>query len=227
VVIWDGGNNDTPFYKPDLWVTVVDPLRPGHELEYFPGDVNFKRADAILFNKMDEAKCRDVALIERHIQEHNPEAKRIKADSLLNLTGDVELAGKNVLVVEDGPTLTHGGMKIGAGVVAAQRAGVKSLVDPRPFLKGSLVDTFAKYPDIGDLLPAMGYGDEQMKDLEATIAATECDAVVIGTPIDLGSLIKIDKPTVRVSYELEEPGEQVLERLVFELVEKSRSMMAH
>jgi predicted GTPase len=201
---------------------------PATSSSYFPGDVNFKRRrrDPVI-NKMDEAKCRDVALIERHIQEHNPEAKRIKADSLLNLTGDVELAGKNVLVVEDGPTLTHGGMKIGAGVVAAQRAGVKSLVDPRPFLKGSLVDTFAKYPDIGDLLPAMGYGDEQMKDLEATIAATECDAVVIGTPIDLGSLIKIDKPTVRVSYELEEPGEQVLERLVFELVEKSRSMMAH
>jgi predicted GTPase len=133
-----------------------------------------------------------------------------------------------VLVVEDGPTLTHGGMKIGAGVVAARSARAPRLVDPRPFLQGlAEVDTFAKYPDIGKLLPAMGYGDEQMKDLEATIAATECDAVVIGTPIDLGSLIKIDKPCVRVSYELEEPGEQVLERLVFELVEKSRSMMAH
>lgn len=221
IVIWDGGNNDTPFYKPDLWITVVDPLRPGHELLYFPGDVNFKRADVILFNKMDEAKCRDVALIERHIQEHNPEAKIVKADSVLTLEGDIDVAGKRVLVVEDGPTLTHGGMKIGAGVVAARRANARTLVDPRPYLQGTLKDTFEKYPDIGDLLPAMGYGDQQMHDLQATIAACDCDAVVIGTPIDLGALIEIDKPVVRVKYELEEPGEQVLARVVHQLVGKT------
>ncbi|PIE24744.1 MAG: GTPase [Planctomycetota bacterium] len=220
VVLWDGGNNDTPFYKPDLWITVVDPLRPGHELEYFPGDVNFKRADVLLFNKMDEAKYRDVETIERHIAEHNPNAKQIKGDSVLNLEGEVDLAGKRVLVVEDGPTLTHGGMKIGAGTVAATRAKAKELIDPRPFLKGTLADTFVKYPEIGALLPAMGYGQQQMKDLEATIAACDCEAVVIGTPIDLGSLIKIDKPTVRVRYELEEPGEPILNGLVQDLINK-------
>jgi predicted GTPase len=214
VVMWDGGNNDTPFYKPDLHIVIADPLRPGHEMTYFPGDVNFRMASVIIINKMDQAESKDVDSIIANQKKVNPDAIVVKANSPVTVTDPDAIKGKRVLVVEDGPTLTHGGMKIGAGVVAAKASGAKELVDPRPFLKGTLKGTFEKYKDIGTLLPAMGYGEEQCADLEATINACDCDLVVIGTPIDLGRIIKINKPSVRVTYELEEREGNQLEDLV-------------
>jgi predicted GTPase len=207
VVLWDGGNNDTPFYRPDVWICVVDPLRPGHEIRYFPGKENFERADVVLFNKMDEARAADVRAIEDNLARLNPEALVVKADSRIEVSDPAAIEGKRVLCVEDGPTLTHGGMTRGAATVAATRFGAAELVDPRPFLQGTLKETFETYPGIGPLLPAMGYGDQQIRDLEATIDATQCDVVVIGTPIDLGAIIAIHKPAVRVGYELEERPE--------------------
>jgi len=218
VILWDGGNNDTPFYTPTLHITLVDPLRPGHEVSYYPGRDNFIMADVLLFNKMDSAKAEDVQIIERHADELNPKAARVYANSPVTVDNPSLISGKRVLVVEDGPTLTHGGMKFGAGTVAAQKAGAAELVDPRPFLKGTLKETFEEYPEIGKLLPAMGYSNRQIKDLEETINATDCDVVVIGTPIDLRRLISINKPTVRVRYELEvisKPGlEEFLKKVV-------------
>ncbi len=216
VILWDGGNNDTPFYRPDLYLTVVDPLRPGHELSYFPAKENFERADVIVFNKMDMAKPEGVREIEKNLETFNPSAIVIKAESALRVKDSDLITGKRALVVEDGPTLTHGGMKLGAGTVAAERAGAAELVDPRPWLVGTLRDTFRKYPGIGKLLPAMGYGAQQMKDLEDTINACDCDLVVIGTPIDLGSLIKINKPSIRVGYDLREMGSPTLEEILKE-----------
>jgi predicted GTPase len=213
VILWDGGNNDTPFYKPDLHLVIADPLRAGHEMSYFPGDVNFKMANVIVVNKMDQAKQEDVDSILANKEKVNPKAEVVLADSPLTIADPSAINGKRVLVVEDGPTLTHGGMKIGAGVVAAQANGAKELVDPRPYLVGTLKETFEKYTEIGTLLPAMGYGDQQCADLQATINACDCDLVVIGTPIDLGRIVKIDKPSVRVTYELEE-REPKLEELV-------------
>jgi predicted GTPase len=210
VILWDGGNNDTPFYKPDLWITVVDPHRAGHELSYYPGRDNFENANVLLFNKMDTADPANVKIIEANAKAHNPGATLIYANSPAIADHPEMIKGKRALVVEDGPTTTHGGMKIGAGTVAAQAAGAAELVDPRPFLKGTLKETFAKYPNIGRLLPAMGYSDQQVKDLEDTIAATDCDVVVIGTPIDLRRIVKITKPTVRVSYELQVIGKPTL-----------------
>lgn len=188
VVLWDGGNNDIPFFKPDLNIVVVDPLRAGHEVAYYPGRVNLEMADVIVFNKMDVAKEDQVAIIMDNIQRINPKATIIKANSKLEITNADLIKGKRVLVIEDGPTLTHGEMKIGAGTVAAERAGAAELVDPRPFLKGKLAETFQIYPKIGTLLPAMGYSAQQLADLEATINACECDALVIATPIDLARL---------------------------------------
>ncbi|MFH2002163.1 MAG: cyclic 2,3-diphosphoglycerate synthase [Planctomycetota bacterium] len=214
VIMWDGGNNDTPFYKPDLHIVIADPLRAGHEMTYYPGNVNFKMASTIIINKMDQAKEADVQSIINNQKKVNPKAILVKCDSPVGVTDPGAIKGKRVLVVEDGPTLTHGGMKIGAGVVAAKANGAKELVDPRPFLKGTLKGTFAKYTEIGTLLPAMGYGEQQCADLEATINATDCDLVVIGTPIDLGRIIKINKPSVRVTYELAEREGNVLEDLV-------------
>lgn len=182
VVLWDGGNNDIPFFKPDLNIVVVDPLRAGHEVAYYPGRVNLEMADVIVFNKMDVAKEDQVAIIMDNIQRINPKATIIKANSKLEITNADLIKGKRVLVIEDGPTLTHGEMKIGAGTVAAERAGAAELVDPRPFLKGKLAETFQIYPKIGTLLPAMGYSAQQLADLEATINACECDALVIATP---------------------------------------------
>ncbi|MHC4942347.1 MAG: cyclic 2,3-diphosphoglycerate synthase [Planctomycetota bacterium] len=214
VILWDGGNNDTPFYKPDLHVVVADPLRPGHEMSYFPGDVNFKMGNLIIINKMDQAKTEDVESILANLKNVNPKAAVVKADSPLTVADPSQIKDKRVLVVEDGPTLTHGGMKIGAGTVAARQHGAKELVDPRPYLVGTLKETFQKYPDIGTLLPAMGYGDEQCADLQATIDKCDCDVVVIGTPIDLGRIIKIGKPSVRVLYELAERDGNQMEDLV-------------
>ncbi len=206
VVIWDGGNNDTPFFKPDLHIVVADPLRPGHEVRYYPGETNLRMADAVVINKQTSAGADDIQTVRTNIETVNPGATVVDAASPIFIEDRSVVRGKRVLAVEDGPTLTHGEMKIGAAVVAAQRFGASEIVDPRPFLKGSLKDTFAAYPGIGTLLPAMGYGEQQTRDLEETINSVDCDAVIIGTPIDLRKLIKINKPAVRVTYELQEIG---------------------
>ncbi|MCP4600518.1 MAG: GTPase [Proteobacteria bacterium] len=218
VILWDGGNNDTPFYKPDLYIVVADPLRAGHELSYYPGAVNFKLASTIIINKMDQAKDEDVEVIIANAKKVNPDALVIKCDSPVSVADPSLIKGKRVLVVEDGPTLTHGGMKLGAGTVAAAACGAAELVDPRPFLKGSLKAVFEQYPEIGSLLPALGYGQQQISDLEQTIDATACDLVLIGTPIDLGRIIRINKPSIRVTYDLKERQDGQLERLVKNVV---------
>ena len=215
IILWDGGNNDTPFYKSDLHIVVADPHRPGHEKEYFPGETNVRIADVVVINKVVEAAFEDIQEVRDNVRELNPDAKIIDGASPLTITGDLEsLEGLKVLVVEDGPTLTHGEMTYGAGVVAAMRMGAAELVDPRPWAVGKLKETFELYPEIGTLLPAMGYGDEQKADLEKTINACECDAVVIGTPIDLTRIVKIEKPTVRVGYELQEIGSPNLRQVL-------------
>ena len=206
VILWDGGNNDMPFYKPDLAIVVTDPHRPGHELAYYPGETNLIMADAVVINKVDTADQKGVDTVRKNIQNVNSDAVIIECASPITVENSDLIAGKKVLVVEDGPTLTHGEMKIGAGMVAAEKFGAAETVDPRPYLVGKLLETFDHYPDIGLLLPAMGYGDEQVKDLESTINNTECDVVIIGTPIDLRRLIDIKQPSVRVTYDLEETG---------------------
>jgi predicted GTPase len=207
VIIWDGGNNDLPFFKPDLWITVVDPHRPGHEIRYYPGETNLYRADVIVVNKMDSADQSGIDTVLANIADRNPAATVVRADSPVTVMGDASsITGKRVLCIEDGPTLTHGGMKYGAAVVAARQHGASEIVDPRPWAQGAIKNTFDIYPEIGQLLPAMGYGDEQISDLEKTVVATDCDVVLIGTPIDLTRLIKIDKPCLRVGYALEERG---------------------
>ncbi len=211
VILWDGGNNDTPFFKPDIHIVVVDPLRPGHEISYHPGETNLRMADYVVINKEVEADLGDLREVMENIRAYNPKARIIDAASPIRVENPELITGKRALVVEDGPTLTHGEMTFGAGVVAADRFGASELVDPRPYLKGLLVGTFEKYPEIGTLLPAMGYSDEQMRDLEATINATECDVVVIGTPIDLRRIININKPSVRVFYDLQEIGQPTLQ----------------
>ena len=203
VVIWDGGNNDTPFYKPDLWIAVADPFRAGHELEYFPGTQNFARADVILINKANHADPEDIAIIRDNAAKVNPNAKILLRDSTLRVADPEMIAGKRVLVIEDGPTTTHGGMPFGAGVVAARLNNAAEIVDPRPWAVGEIAETFEKYPDIGPLLPAMGYGDAQIRDLEATVNAVDCDLVIVGTPIDLTRLLTIEKPHMHVGYGLE------------------------
>lgn len=220
VVIWDGGNNDFPFYTPDLNITVVDPHRPGHELKYYPGEVTLRLADAVVINKMDSASPEGIQEVRINIAKVNPDAVVIDGASPIKVDDPSVIRGKKVLVVEDGPTLTHGEMKLGAGVVAAQKFGAAELVDPRPYTVGKLSETFEIYPGIGTLLPAMGYGEEQLKDLEKTINNTECDAVVIGTPIDLNRIIKINKPNTRVYYDLQEIGYPDLQGLIDEFVEK-------
>ncbi len=220
VVLWDGGNNDFSFYRADLNITVVDPHRPGHELRYYPGEVNFRMADVIVINKLDTADPSDVMTVRDNIRRVNRGAVVIDAASPAEVDDPEAIRGRRVLVIEDGPTLTHGEMKYGAGVVAAERCGAGSLVDPRPFLVGELRETFRRYPGIGTVLPAMGYGERQIGDLEATIRATDCDVVVIATPIDLGRLITVDKPAVRVRYSLAEIGRpnlsEVLSRFLAE-----------
>ncbi len=202
VIVWDGGNNDTPFYKPDLWICVADPHRPGHELQYFPGSVNFQRANLILVGKIGYADEANIELIVDNARKFNPTADIIFRESPLDVPDPDAIANKRVLVIEDGPTTTHGGMPFGAGILAATEHGASELVDPRPYAVGEIAETFEKYPDIGDLLPAMGYGDQQIKDLEATINAVDCDLVLVATPIDLTRLIDIDKPSMRISYSL-------------------------
>ena len=208
IILWDGGNNDTPFYKSDLHIVVADPHRPGAEVEYFPSETNVRLADVVVINKVVEAEFENIQTVRDNIAAVNPEAIIIEAASPLTVEGDPELVrGKRALVVEDGPTLTHGNMTYGAGVVAAMRLGAADLVDPRPWAVGRLAETFELYPEVGTLLPAMGYGDEQVADLEKTINAVDCDVVVIGTPIDLNRVVKIKKPTVPIGYELQEIGQ--------------------
>lgn len=209
VVLWDGGNNDMPFFKPDLYITVVDPHRPGHERRYYPGETNLYMADVIVVNKVDTAKPEDVETVLQSVRDTNPDATVVMANSPVTVADPTQIRGKKVLVVEDGPTLTHGEMRYGAGHIAARKFAAREIIDPRPYAVGSIKGTFAAYPHVSDVLPAMGYGKKQMKELEQTINAVPCDLVLIGTPIDLGRLLKINKPSMRVLYELEErePGQ--------------------
>ncbi len=206
IIIWDGGNNDTPFYKPDLHIVVADPLRVGNELLYYPSETNLRLADVVIINKVDTADISAINALRANIRRVNSTALIVEAASPILVDHPERIIGKRVLVVEDGPTLTHGEMKFGAGVVAAGKFSASEIVDPRPYTVGTITATFKKYPNIGTLLPAMGYGDRQVKDLETTINKVPCDTVIIGTPIDLNRLIKIKKPTVRVRYELQEIG---------------------
>ncbi|MDI9510064.1 MAG: GTPase [Clostridiales bacterium] len=220
VILWDGGNNDFSFYKEDLAVTIVDPHRPGHELSYYPGEVCLRVADVAVINKVDSASQDAIATVENNIKKINPNAKIIKAESKITVDNPDIIKGKRVLVVEDGPTLTHGEMKLGAGTVAAQRFGAGEIVDPRPYVVGKLKETFDIYPNIGVLLPAMGYGEQQLKDLEQTINNTECDAVIVGTPIDLTRIININKPYTRVHYELDEISSPNLTEIINDFVKQ-------
>jgi predicted GTPase len=220
VILWDGGNNDFPFYKPDLNITVVDPHRPGHELNYYPGEVTLRLADVVIINKMDSASPENIQIVRQSIAKVAPNAIVVDAASPLKVDNPSLIKGKRVLVVEDGPTLTHGEMKIGAGTVAAMKFGAKELVDPRPFAVGKLAETFKIYPNIGTLLPAMGYSKQQLKDLETTINTSDCDSVVIGTPIDLQREIKINKPATRVFYDLQEIGQPDLVEIIDDFVQK-------
>ncbi len=204
VIVWDGGNNDSSFYLPDLTITVADPHRPGHELSYYAGMTNILLADVVVINKVETAERKNVDRVRSNILAANPGAKIIEAASPVTVEDESLIRGKRVLVVEDGPTLTHGGMSYGAGVIAAQKFGAKELVDPRKWAVDSISETFRKYPQTGTILPAMGYGEKQVKDLETTINSVDCDSVVIGTPIDLRRVVKINKPSVRVRYDLAE-----------------------
>jgi predicted GTPase len=206
VIVWDGGNNDLPFFKPDLHIVVVDPHRPGHELRYHPGEANVRAADVVVINKIDTANGADVDTVRDNVSSVNPGATVIEAASPIFVEEPGAIRGKRVLVVEDGPTLTHGGMAYGAGVVAARRFGAAEIVDPRPYAVGSIRGIYAKYLQIGAVLPAMGYGQQQVQELEQTIDHTPCDLVLIATPIDLRRIVSIDKPSQRVRYEIQEIG---------------------
>lgn len=206
IILWDGGNNDMSFYQPDITFTVADPHRAGHELRYYPGNTSLRLADVVIINKVDSASKEGIDTVRENIKLVNPNAVIIEADSPITVDKPELITGKRVLVVEDGPTLTHGEMKYGAGTVIAKNLGASEIVDPRPYTVNTITETFEKYPEIGVLLPAMGYGDQQVKDLEETINKTDCDSVIIGTPIDLSRILKINKPSTRVMYELQERG---------------------
>jgi len=210
IIIWDGGNNDLPFYQPDLHIVVDDPHRPGHDLTYHPGEANLRSAHLVVINKIDTANRDDIAIVRYNIKRANPQAIVIEAASPIFVDDPAAIAGKNVLVIEDGPTLTHGEMKYGAGVVAAQRFGAANIIDPRPYAVGTLAETYQKYPDTGAVLPAMGYGGQQIADLAATIDRTPCDLVLSATPIDLTRVLKVNRPMQRVRYELQEIGQPSL-----------------
>ena len=216
VIVWDGGNNDTPFFKPDIHLVVFDPHRPGHETLYHPGETNMLLADVAIINKVDSAPQENVEKLRQTISAHNPSARILLADSRLVAEDAEKIQGKKVLVVEDGPTMTHGEMAFGAGVIAAQRFGAAQMVDPRPWLAGSLKKTFDKYPNIGTVLPAMGYGEKQIQDLKATINASKCDLVVVATPVDLPRLMDINKPWVRIQYQYQDHGTPTLEQILKE-----------
>jgi predicted GTPase len=221
VILWDGGNNDLPFYKPDLYIVVADPHRAGHELTYYPGETNTRMADIVVINKVDTAKPEDVQTVEDNVRKVNPNAKIIRAKSPVSVDDPDAVRGKRVLVVEDGPTLTHGEMTFGAGHVAARQFGAATLVDPRPYAVGSIKDTFEKYSHLTEILPAMGYGDTQVSELQQTINAIDCDLVLIGTPIDLERLLEIEKPAMRVRYELDEQAKVQLSSEIERAVKRS------
>lgn len=223
VIVWDGGNNDFSFFAPDLLITVTDPLRPGHELEYHPGEVNLRMADVVLINKVDAAEHAAVSQVATNIAAANPAAVIIKASSPVTLGPGPTLAGLRVLVVEDGPTLTHGNMPFGAGTVAARNAGASELIDPRPYAVGSVAETLTRHPGIGPLLPAIGYGKQQIEELEATIAATPCEVVVSGTPIDLRRILRVNVPVRQATYELREIGSPTLADVLAPLIERVRA----
>jgi predicted GTPase len=214
VIVWDGGNNDLPFYKPDLHVVVADPHRAGHELTYHPGESNLRAADVVVLNKIDTADLANIALVRENVRSVNPHAIIVEAASPIFVEDPADIAGKRVLVIEDGPTLTHGEMAYGAGLVAAQRFGAAEIIDPRPYAVRSIAETYEKYPKTGPILPAMGYGEQQIKDLEDTINATPCDLVIIGTPIDLRRIVSFKHPTDRVRYELQVIGRPTLEEIL-------------
>jgi predicted GTPase len=218
IIVWDGGNNDFPFYESDLHITVTDPHRAGHGLKYYPGEVTLKMSDVVIMNKIDSARPKDINKLRKVISEVVPGAIVIDAASPIRVADSSVIKNKRVLVIEDGPTLTHGGMTLGAGTLAAEKFGAAEVVDPRPYLVGQLEDTFETYPKIGKLLPAMGYGDDQLRDLEVTINSCDCDVVVIGTPIDLNRVITIRKPSTRVFYDLQSIGKPSLEEVVEEFL---------
>ncbi len=219
VIVWDGGNNDLPFYKPDLHIVVVDPHRAGHELTYHPGEANLRMADVVVINKIDTANLDGIARVRENVYSVNPNAELIEAASPIFVDDPGAIQGKRVLVVEDGPTLTHGEMAYGAGVVAARRFGAAELIDPRPYTVRSITATYKKYPGIGVLLPAMGYGEKQVQDLQETINATPCDLVIVATPIDLRRVVEIDHPTQRVRYELQEIGKPTLQDILSQFIQ--------
>jgi len=220
--LWDGGNNDASFYKPDLDIVVLDPHRPGHELGYYPGEVNFRSAHVLIINKVDTANADALATVRQNIATHNPTAKVIETACAVTVDEPARVWGKRVLVVEDGPTLTHGEMPYGAGVVAADRFGASKVVDPRPFAVGSIKKTFEKFSHLAKVLPAMGYSGVQRHELEETIRRVPCDVVLVATPIDLAKAIRIDKPSVRVRYEVEEGGEPEITYLLERFTEENR-----
>ncbi len=214
IVVWDGGNNDLSFYHSNLQIVVVDPHRPGHELSYYPGEANLRMADVVIINKVDTANPEGIETVQKNIKMANPDALIIEASSPITVDNPASIKGKKVLVVEDGPTLTHGNMAYGAGVIVARKLGASEIVDPRPYATGSIVETFNKYPHLGTLLPAVGYGKEQIKELESTINKTPCDIVLIGTPIDLRRVLHINKPAVRAKYDLKELSTPTLEDIL-------------
>jgi predicted GTPase len=218
VILWDGGNNDLPFFVPTLHIVVADPHRPGHELRYYPGETNARMADVVLINKVDTARPEDVETVANNIKKINPKARIIRAKSPVTVDDPAAVKGKRVLAVEDGPTLTHGDMTFGAAHVAARQHGAKAIVDPRPYAVGSIKKTFATYPHVSEVLPAMGYGKKQMSELQNTINAADCDLVLVGTPIDLGSLLKLNKPHMRVRYELDAEAKEALRKEVKRVV---------
>lgn len=226
VILWDGGNNDFSFYEPDLAITVLDPHRPGHELKYYPGEVCLRTTDVAIINKVDSAPQEAIDIVENNIKTASPASEIIKAESTISVDKPELIKGKRVLVVEDGPTLTHGEMKIGAGTVAAERNGATEVIDPTPYLVGTLKETFAAYPHLENVLPAMGYGEKQLKDLEETINNTDCDAVIIGTPIDLTRVININKPTTRVFYDLDEVEGPNLDNILDDFIKKHQLQLA-
>lgn len=220
ILLWDGGNNDLPFFVPDLEIVLLDPHRPGHERGYFPGEVNFLRADVLIISKVDTARPEDVEAVRRNIRTFNPEARVIEANLSIRVDAPEVIRDRRVLVIEDGPTLTHGEMSYGAGVLTARRFGAREILDPRPYAVGSLREAFAAYPHIGPLLPAMGYGDQQMRELEETINRVPCEAVLIATPVDLRRILRIHHPTCRVTYELEEIGPVTLREVLCDFLSR-------
>ena len=222
VILWDGGNNDFPFYQPDLMVAVTDPHRPGHELSYYPGEITLRMADVVVINKIDSADFENIQEVRKNIEMLNPNALVVDAASTITVENPEIIRGKRVLVIEDGPTLTHGEMKIGAGIVAARRFGAAEIIDPRPYVVGDIAETYKKYPNIGTLLPAMGYGEKQMADLSATIDNTDCDSVIVATPIDLKRVIDIKKPNTRVEYSLQEIGNPTMEEALAGFIKKAK-----